>query len=39
MHVSLYKDNKIVPIAVARLGQDIFSALKPAQSVIHSVIH
>ena len=28
MHVSLYKDNKIVPTAVARLGQaDIFSAL------------
>ena len=23
----LYKDNKIVPTAVARLGQDIFSAL------------
>ena len=27
MHVSLYKDNKIVLTAVARLGQDIFSAL------------
>ena len=27
MHVSLYKDNKIVPTAVARLDQNIFSAL------------
>ena len=27
MHVSLYKDNKSVPTVVARLGQDIFSAL------------
>ena len=27
MYVSLYKDNKIVPTVVARLGQDFFSAL------------
>ena len=27
MHVSLYKDNKIVPTAVARLGYDFSSAL------------